>query len=286
MTEHYIEAADGIKTFVLELEPHGETIGAPIFCIHGLTRNHKDFSGVFEFLRGFGRKVYAIDVRGRGKSDRDPNHANYNPITYVGDVLNIMQKLDIEKAIFIGTSMGGLISMILATFAANKIEGIILNDVGPELDEAGVARIRSYVGKSTPADSWESAAQKIKSIALYAFPKFSEDDAFWLNFAHNSCIQTDFGIVFDYDPKISESIKSDSTAQPANLWPQFPMLKNIPTLVIRGGISDILSHSIIEKMKEIKPDLQVQEVPDVGHAPLLNEAESMTSIKSFIDGLA
>lgn len=286
MKEHYIAANDGVKTFVLELEPFGAITAAPIFCIHGLTRNHKDFAGVFDFLRGFGRKVYAIDVRGRGKSDRDPNPANYNPITYVGDVMNIMQKLEIEKAVFIGTSMGGLISMIMATFAAAKMEGIILNDVGPELDEVGVARIRSYVGKSKPAQTWEGAAQNIKTIALYAFPKFADDDAFWLDFAHKSCVQTDAGVVFDYDQKISESIKPDQNAQPANLWPQFPMLKNIPTLVIRGGISDILSPAIIAKMLEIKPDLQVQEVPDVGHAPLLNEAESLAAIGKFLQGLA
>lgn len=273
--EHFIAAQDGIKTYVLELIPDGEITGDPIFCIHGLTRNHKDFEPIFDFLLGFGRKVYAIDVRGRGNSDYDPNPLNYHPGTYVGDVANIMNVLEIEKAVFIGTSMGGIISMILAAFMPDKVAGIILNDVGPEVNEAGIARIRNYVGNSAPVDNWDDAIKGIKAIAQKEYPLQKDNQQFWQDFAKRISKEENGKISLAYDPEIKQNLQPAKEGEPApNLWAQFEMIKDIPIGLISGGISDILTQNIIEKMKSIKPNLYNEIIPNVGHAPILDETAS------------
>lgn len=273
--EHFIAAQDGIKTYVLELIPDGEIKGDPIFCIHGLTRNHKDFEPIFDFLLGFGRKVYAIDVRGRGLSDYDPVPANYHPGTYVGDVANIMSVLEIEKAVFVGTSMGGIISMILAAFMPDKVAGIILNDVGPEVNEDGIARIRNYVGNSAPVDNWDDAIKGIKSIAQSEYPLQKDNEQFWADFAKRICKEEDGKIILAYDANIKQNLQPAKEGEPApNLWAQFEMIKDKPIGLISGGISDILTQNIIEKMKSIKPNLYNEIIPNVGHAPILDETAS------------
>jgi len=282
--EHFIAAQDGIKTYVLELIPGGEITGDPIFCIHGLTRNHNDFEPIFDFLLGLGRKVYAIDVRGRGLSDYDSNPLNYHPGTYVGDVANIMNVLDIEKAIFIGTSMGGIISMILAAFMPDKVAGIILNDVGPEVNEAGIARIRNYVGNSSPVDNWDDAIKGIKAIAQSEYPLQKDNEQFWQDFAKRICKEENGKIILAYDPEIKQNLQPAKEGEPApNLWAQFEMIKNIPIGLISGEISDILTSDIIEKMNAIKPDLQNTIVPNVGHAPILNETTALAFIKKILN---
>lgn len=281
--EHFIAAQDGIKTYVLELIPDGEITGDPIFCIHGLTRNHKDFEPIFDFLLGLGRKVYAIDVRGRGLSDYDSNPLNYHPGTYVGDVANIMSVLAIEKAVFIGTSMGGIISMILAAFMPDKVAGIILNDVGPEVNEAGIARIRNYVGNSAPVDNWDDAIKGIKAIAQSEYPLQKDNEQFWQDFAKRICKEENGKIILAYDPEIKQNLQPAKEGEPApNLWAQFEMIKNIPIGLISGEISDIMTSDIIEKMKNISPSLKVALIDNVGHAPILNEEKALKIIEEIL----
>lgn len=281
--EHFIAAQDGIKTYVLELVPDGEIKGDPIFCIHGLTRNHKDFEPIFDFLLGFGRKVYAIDVRGRGNSDYDPNPLNYHPGTYVGDVSNIMNVLEIEKAVFIGTSMGGIISMILAAFMPDKVSGIILNDVGPEVNEAGIARIRNYVGNSAPVDNWDDAIKGIKAIAQKEYPLQKDNQQFWQDFAKRISKEENGKISLAYDPEIKQNLQPAKEGEPApNLWAQFEMIKDIPIGLISGELSDIMTSDIVEKMKKISPSLKVELIDNVGHAPILNEEKALKIIKEIL----
>lgn len=281
--EHYIAGNDGIKTFVLELDAIGEETGPPIFCIHGLTRNHKDFAPIFDFLRNHGRKVYAIDVRGRGKSDFDPNPLNYHPGTYAFDVLNIFTQLGIKKAVFLGTSMGGIISMIIGALAPQIVAGMILNDIGPEVAEAGLARIREYIGEIKPANSWQEMQDRIKSFSISAFPAKANDEEFWKEFAERICKETENGIIFDYDPRIKDNTIPKDDTPAATLWPQFELLKNIPLAVIRGELSDILTPEIIEKMKEIHENMIISIVPQIGHAPLLDENEAKIAISAIIN---
>jgi pimeloyl-ACP methyl ester carboxylesterase len=280
MREHRFASSDGISTYVLEFDAAGFETGPPIICLHGLTRNHKDFRDLIEPLQRMGRRVVTLDVRGRGQSDRDPNPNNYNPLVYVQDLIGIMGKLNIARAVFIGTSMGGLMTMILASFAPSMIAGAVLNDVGPEVDPAGIKRIQSYVGKSVIVKSWDEAAMGLRAIGASTYP--DKDLAFWVDFAQRNMIETEAGIVFDYDPAIANFAAPQGDVALPTMWPQFASLKEIPTAVIRGAKSDLLSADIVGRMKEAKPDLIVAEVPGVGHAPMLNEPEAWAAISAVI----
>ncbi len=277
--DHYIEANDAIKTYCLEIIPQEIKHEIPFFCIHGLTRNHKDFEPIFDELLKTGRKIYAIDVRGRGLSDYDTNPINYNPLIYVNDVLNILQKLEIPKAIFVGTSMGGIISMILGAIAKEKVAAIILNDVGPEVCEKGIERIKNYVGDNKPSKNWQEASEKVKNIAAEAYPDKINDENFWLEFSKRTQKQTNDGIVFDYDANIKQNVQaSDKNAPAPNLWPQFEALQNIPIGVIQGAISDILTDDIVDKMKSIHHEIMHVKIPNTGHAPILDEKLALDCI--------
>jgi pimeloyl-ACP methyl ester carboxylesterase len=279
--EHLIPGADGVRTFVLELTAKGPETGPPIICLHGLTRSHRDFEDILPALNDLGRRVVAIDVRGRGRSDRDPVPANYHPGTYVQDLMGIMATLGIGRAMFIGTSMGGLITSVLAMFAPQMVAGAVLNDVGPEIDPAGLRRIQGYVGDVRPMPDWPSAAAMIRRIGEAAFP--GRDDAFWERFARRTCVETPEGVTLDYDPAISQLTKATDLSAIPDMWPQFAAFGPIPTAVVRGALSDLLSAETVEKMRAAKPDLIVAEVPGVGHAPLLDEPEAWAAIKAIAD---
>jgi pimeloyl-ACP methyl ester carboxylesterase len=281
MIEHKILASDGIGTYVVDHSPIGALSGPPIICLHGLTRNHKDFRDIIEPLRALGRRVMALDVRGRGLSDRDPNPGNYNPMIYVQDLLGIMAHLDIARALFIGTSMGGLMTMILASFAPEKVAGAVLNDIGPEIDPAGLKRIQGYVGKTPHMKTWEDAALMLSAAGEPTYP--GRDQAFWIDFAQRNCIETQEGIVFDYDPAIAQIAGASSNAPLPTMWDQFAALKSVPTAVIRGALSDLLSQDCVARMIAAKPDLLAASVPNVGHAPMLDEPEAWQAIATVVD---
>lgn len=282
--EHYIEADDGIKSYVLEIAPDGPEKASPVICLHGLTRNHKDFEPIFDFLRESGRKVYAIDVRGRGLSDYDSNPMNYNPLRYAQDVLGIMAALEIENAVFIGTSMGGLISMVIAMFAPQKICGLVLNDVGPELNPVGISRIRDYVGLNMEFPDFETALNSIKSINGRAYPLRAEDNEFWRNFANRIVKPTQTGVTYAYDANIRQVLTMGNPEDPPpNLWLQFSAIPDIPMGLIIGEISDVISKDLVAKMQEARPNLKIAKVPNIGHAPILDEAQSKELIKAILD---
>lgn len=280
MREVKVRAQDGIETFLIDCSAAGTETGPPIICLHGLTRNHKDFRELIEPLRSMGRRVIALDVRGRGRSGRDPNPGNYNPLIYVQDLMGILAHLMIPRAVFIGTSMGGLMTMILASFAPHMIAGAVLNDIGPELNPTGIRRIRGYVGGTPKMKSWDEAAIMLSAVGTSTFP--GRDHAFWVDFAKRNCIETAEGIIFDYDPAIAQSATSDPDAPLPTMWDQFAAFKDIPTAVIRGALSDLLSPDIVARMKLAKPDLITAEVPNVGHAPMLNEPEAWKAIAAVI----
>lgn len=281
-TEQHFTTADGLKIHYRDYPPTAAESGVPVLCLHGLTRNLKDFEDLAPRLAAEGRRVISATQRGRGGSDWDPQHERYNPAVYTQDMLALLDHLGIEKAVFIGTSMGGLMTMVASTMAPQRIERAVLNDIGPELDPAGIARIRSYAGKTEGRfESWQAAADAIRAINGMAFPK-ETDNAFWLDFANKTCREAEDGaIVLDYDPAIAKSVAEGGDTD-VDLWPLFDGLKAIPTLVVRGGISDLLMVSTIEEMKRRKPDLQTVEVPDVGHAPFLTEAKAWTAIRTFL----
>jgi pimeloyl-ACP methyl ester carboxylesterase len=232
-------------------------------------------------IAGLGRRVIVASQRGRGRSEADSVIERYNPGVYTGDMLALLDSLGVAKAVFVGTSMGGLMTMIAAATAPQRLAGAVLNDVGPELDPAGIERIRTYVGKSGAAANWAEAAAICRDINGVAFPT-ETSEAFWLGFAQKLFREEAGGrVVLDYDPAISRTVEAGSQ-DIANLWPLFDALKPIPTLVVRGALTDILMLSTVEEMRRRKPDLVFASVPNVGHAPFLTEPAAWSALRAFL----
>lgn len=282
--EHRIKTADGLSVYVRDYPAVAPTTGLPVFCLHGLTRNSKDFELVAPRIAALGRRTLAWDTRGRGRSDRDPEPARYNAAIYAQDALAVLDALGIERCVFLGTSMGGLITMILTTLAPQRIAAAILNDIGPVVDPRGLARIAGYVGKGGAAGSWDAAAAACRAVNGDAFP--DRDDAFWMRFARRTFRETGRGVLEpDYDPAIANAFAQPGDAAPApapDLSPLFKNLSGVPVLVVRGATSDILSAEGVAAMRALKSDLVVAEVPRTGHAPTLEEPEAFDAIVDFL----
>ncbi|WP_022698885.1 alpha/beta fold hydrolase [Euryhalocaulis caribicus] len=254
---------------------------APVLCLHGLTRNSRDFEELAPMIaEATGRRVIVPEMRGRGRSDADPQPERYNPAVYVADVLALLEDLNVEKALWVGTSMGGLITMIAAHSDPEKVAAAAINDIGPELQTEGITRIESYVcGDSGPAKDWGEAAERTKGVNGVAFP--GETQAFWERFAWRLYRETPDGLVLDYDTAISGNVSKGETAPP-DMWPFFEALKPVPTLLFRGAITDLLDPETVARMQEIKPDLAVVEVAGVGHAPFMTEPDAWPKLEAFL----
>ncbi len=254
----------------------------PVLCIPGLTRNASDFDDLAPKIAAAGRDVITVSLRGRGLSDWDPDYLNYHPETYRDDVLTVLDTLNIGAAIFVGTSLGGIVTMVAHEAAPERVKAAVLNDIGPELAPEGMARIAGYVGAGAdagPATSLEQAAARIRAINEVAFPDAS--DAEWLVFARRTFRETDAGEwVLDYDPSIARALMELGAAP--DLWPAFESLKATPTLVLRGGLSDLLSPEIVGKMRAVYPDFDYAEVPRIGHAPMMTEPVAWAALEKFL----
>lgn len=276
---------DGLRLYARDYPCADASVAEPltVLCMHGLTRNSADFAGLASHLSQRYR-VLVVDVRGRGRSDNDSNPENYNPMIYARDMFALLDHLGLERAVLCGTSMGALMSYIMAATQPARISGIILNDAGPEVDPRGLARIKGYVGKAKPVTSWAEAARQVREINRAAFPEYTEED--WLEFARATYRERDGELEPAYDPAIARPIaEAESAAVPADLWPVFKSLGELPALVVRGELSDILSRECVASMCESKPDLQSVEVPRRGHAPTLTEPAALAAIDSFLDEL-
>lgn len=276
----YLVVSDGLRLHYRDYP--GNPAKAPLLCLHGLTRNARDFVDFAERYSP-GRRVIALDFRGRGLSDDDPIPARYNPLVYAGDVIQLLGQLGIERAVFVGTSLGGLVTMVTATMAPQRITAAILNDVGPELAEVGLDRIRSYVGKGGPFSSWDEAAEAISENAGQAHPNYSHDD--WVKMAHRVCREGNGGIRFDYDMAIALPFEAEGPAPRVDMWPLFNALGQKPLLVVRGALSELLAAEALPKMHAAVPDMRSVTVPEVGHAPMLDEPAAVAAIDAFLDGL-
>jgi pimeloyl-ACP methyl ester carboxylesterase len=290
MTAAYAErrwtSPDGLSLFARDCAPADGPARLPVIAIHGLTRNSADFEVIAALIAQSGRRVLAVDVRGRGQSDRAPDPMTYTPDVYARDVVALMEQLGIEKAVFLGTSMGGLITMALTAIKPKAIAAAILNDVGPELAPEGLARIAAYTGQPVVIETWADAAAYAKRINETALPHYSDPD--WDAFARRTFREGTEGVpVLDYDPDISAPIKvAGAKALIPNLWPYFRALaRKKPTLLLRGATSDLLSPAIVAKMRKVAPAMAYAEVPAVGHAPMLDEAEARAAIFEFLAGV-
>ena len=276
--EYRFDTQDGLRLFSRVYA--GPNAAAPVvLCLHGLMRNGRDFEDLATHLAARYR-VIVPDVRGRGLSARDPNFNNYQIPTYLGDLMPLFTGLGFQRVSIVGTSMGGLMAMVLAATQPRLVARIVLNDVGPELDPPGLERIRGYAGKSAPVRSWEEAVAQVRSIYGPVWPGLSDER--WQRIARLSYRENAQGVPeADADPLIAERLRDPKAAAP-NLWPLWGVLAKVPILAIRGAQSDLLNAATLARMQCEKPDLEVLEVANRGHPPLLDEPECLAAIDQFL----
>ena len=256
--------------------------GMPVLCMHGLTRNSADFAELAEHLSPRYR-VIVPDVRGRGRSAWDDQPTNYLPPVYVQDMFSLLAHLGVARAAMIGTSMGGIMAMIMAALAPQTVIGMALNDVGPELDPAGLKRIASYTGKGKPVTSWAEAAEAARAINATAFPHYGDHD--WMAFARRLFVEKDGVPVLNYDPAIAQAFTPPKDAPPPppfDMWPMWDKFSDIPVLSIRGETSDLLSTDTVAQMQARHPGITAVTVPGIGHAPMLDEPVAIAAIDTFL----
>jgi pimeloyl-ACP methyl ester carboxylesterase len=258
----------------------GPNAGAPtVLCLHGLTRNSRDFEDLAPHLERRYR-VVVPDLRGRGFSARDPQIQNYQPGIYVQDILALLGTLDAPRVAVIGTSLGGMLAMMLGFSQRRRVAGIVLNDVGPEIDPVGVERIKQYAGRLPPARTWGVAVAQTKDMFGAAWPDLEQNR--WHVLARRGFREDAGGVVeLDADPNIGEALRA-APAATLDLWPLWKGLRTVPTLAIRGARSDILSAATFARMKSENPDLQQLEVANRGHVPLLDEPECIVALDAFL----
>lgn len=252
----------------------------PILCVHGLTRNARDFANVADWLADEWRLIL-IDLRGRGESGFAKDPMSYTPITYLQDIEALLAELGLARFVAFGTSLGGLLTMLLAGTGAERIAGALLNDIGPELEQAGLNRIRTYIGKGGNWPTWLHAARALAEVHGHAHPAF--ELAHWLAMAKRVGRLTSGGrIVLDYDMKIGEPFRLPGAGGGTDLWPAFVTLGGRPVTLLRGAASDLLSGATAAEMAARLPELEVVEVPATGHAPTLDEPESHAAIARLL----
>ena len=276
----YFTVRDGLRLHYRDYP--GAADKPPLLCLPGLTRNARDFADFGErYSPRF--RVLALDFRGRAASDYDPVHARYNPLTYAGDVIELLDQLGIREAIFVGTSLGGLVTMVRAATAPQRIAAAIINDVGPDVDPAGIDRILTYVGKDLRFRDWDEAADRIAANYGGNLERFTHAD--WVAMAKRNCREDNGEIRFDYDMAIAEPFKTAGPVPEVDLWPLFAALGQKPLLVVRGERSDLLTAETASKMQSVAPGMKLAVVPGVGHAPELSETEAVTAIEDFLQSL-
>ncbi len=255
----------------------------PVLCLAGLTRNSRDFHDFAAFLvdpaNPQTRDVYTVDYRGRGRSQHDPEWRNYTLETELTDVLDFMTVAGIHDVALVGTSRGGLISLIMAAMRPTSFGAVVLNDIGPVINPEGLMRIVAYVGRIPLPSSWQEAAQLTQRLNERQFPAVPEHH--WAEIAHQWFNDDHGRPVHGYDQKLGNNIAM-ATGELPTLWPQFEALSNRPVMVIRGELSDILSEETVQEMRLRHPNLQTLTVQDQGHAPLLRDRPTQIAIAEFL----
>jgi pimeloyl-ACP methyl ester carboxylesterase len=281
--DRYWTSSDGLTLHYRHYAgPEGST-ALPVLCMHGLTRNARDFAGLAEELAAT-RRVIVPEMRGRGMSDYAKVSDTYTPVTYVADVEKLLAEQGITRFIAVGTSMGGLMTMLLAHAQPGRMAAVVMNDIGPEVDAGGLSRISGYVGQGRSYPTWVHAARGLAEAHGSAFPDFDLDQ--WLEMAKRTMVVTQNGrISFDYDMAIAEPFAKPGNAAPPNLWLAFEALRDVPMLLVRGALSDLLSADTVKQMGARNPAMKSITVPRVGHAPTLDEPEVRAAIRALLDGV-
>ena len=279
----FISAPDGLKLHARCWGPRAAR-GLPVICLPGLARTTADFDALAPALAAGGeRRVVAIDYRGRGLSDYDRDPANYNLAVELADVLAVATALECLPAVFVGTSRGGILTMLLAAQRPTAIAGAVLNDVGPVLEPKGLMRIKGYVGKLPQPRSFEDGAEILRRLFSAHFPALTAED--WLKAAHRTFKQEKDALVPTYDVNLAQTLQGFDAEKPLPaMWKEFEAMRAMPAMVIRGANSDLLSTATVEAMATRHPGLVSFEVPDQGHAPFLAEPDTIARIAGFVRG--
>jgi len=282
-SEKFFGSRDGLQLYFRDYV--GDESKVPVLCLHGLTRNSRDFAALAEHIAP-ARRVIVPDQRGRGRSQYDPQWMNYHPGTYLDDMASLLEELSIKRVIVIGTSLGGLMAMLMAASRPQLLAGVVLNDIGPEIDPVGVARIQAYAGRLPPVRDWDDAAEQMKMTFGLSFPEYGAQK--WHEFARLSFDEDEAGVPrLAADPKIGDAIRSIPAPPNAvqGMWLAFGQLRNIPALGLRGAHSDLLSAATFARMQQEVPSLVAVTVQNRGHAPQLDEPDSLRAIDTFLGGL-
>lgn len=267
----HITAPDGTRLYYTD-----EGTGVPLMCLSGLTRTTRDFEYALPFLTGC--RVIRMDYRGRGQSDW-ADHRSYTIPQEGTDALQLLDHLDIEQAAILGTSRGGLIAMGLAAAAKDRLLGVCLNDIGPDLDSIGLDIIKGYVGKNPAYKTHADLAAAMPGL-MRGFETVPASR--WLEEAQKHYTETERGLQITYDPKLLDALLEAGATEAPDLWPFFDALERLPLAVIRGANSDLLSAQTVAEMARRRPDMIVAEVPGRAHIPFLDEPESVAALSAFL----
>ena len=266
----------------------GDAARPPLLCLPGLTRNARDFAALAERLsspKGGGWRVICPDMRGRGDSAYSRNSATYNPMQYVADINALLEQLGIDRFVAVGTSLGGLITMVMAMVEPRRIAGAVFNDIGPVIEAEGLKRIRDYVGQGRSFLTWMHAARGLEESQGSFFPDYDITD--WLAMTKRVMVLNSNGrIVFDYDMKIAEPFAQPGGEAGVDLWPGLEALAGRPLLLVRGELSDVLSQTTLAEMQHRLPDAEAVTLARIGHAPTLDEPEAAAAIDRLLARVA
>jgi pimeloyl-ACP methyl ester carboxylesterase len=277
--DRYFNSVDGLRLHYRDY-PGGHPDQPPILCLPGLTRNVRDFEPVADCFAGKWR-VLALEFRGRGLSAYDPEPKRYMPPVYARDVLKLLDQLGIADAVFVGTSLGGLVTMLIAGMEDERIAGALLNDIGPEIDPKGIERIRTYVGKQAEFASFADAGRSMMARAGDVYPRWGEAE--WERFARRCCREGEGKVSYDYDMAIALPFAEANDATQPNLWPLLGGLKGKPVTILRGAHSDLFTAEVAERMvTELGEGSELVTIPDVGHAPSFDEPESIAAVERLL----
>jgi len=277
-TDGYWWSKEGIRLHYRDYAgPAGKP---PILCIPGLTRNARDFVPVAQRLAGQWRLI-VVELRGRGESGYARDPMTYVPLTYRQDVHALIETLDLPPVVAFGTSLGGLVTMLLPATSPDRITGALLNDIGPAIEDAGLARIGSYVGKAQSYPTWLHAARALAESQRAIYPDYGLDQ--WLGYAKRLYRLTPGGrVVLDYDMKIAEPFRVSGGDNGFDMWSAFQSLAGKPVVLLRGGHSDLLSEATVAEMERRVPGLEAATVAGVGHAPVLDEPDAAAAIDRLL----
>lgn len=281
-SDQFWTSQDGLKLHYRDYA--GPADHPVVLCLPGLTRNARDFAHLAERLAGEWR-VVCPDLRGRGDSAYAKDPASYNPLQYVSDISALLDQADIARFVAIGTSLGGLMAMLMAMTMPDRLAGVLLNDVGPEIAPGGLERIRSYVGQGRSFPTWMHAARALEEAQGHVFPDYSVSQ--WLDVAKRCMVVGSNGrIVFDYDMRIAEPLSQPGGESGVDLWPALNALAGKPVTLLRGELSDVLSTDVFARMVAALPQADAVTVPRVGHAPMLDEPAAVSAIDRLLTRLA